>query len=264
MARYQVIRSVYGSEDEPVRELNVRLHVRIVSPGSLSSSSSAPSGNEILLFDAANQFLAVCSPIDLQRWPAITPDPDSGLVRRDEGDWYFRDEELLEQFWALLIADIESLSNALERLDRLSVGEMVSLDTSPSESPGTRSLDLTRDAVSPYPDAAPTHYRLRVSCTGINQDARVFLHRYELPDRDDTIRFRPVSVCSPADMVEYPPDAPNSEQFPAFFRRSEFDIISRDLALLENGWNNLRYNVETLAAALRAHDRLLETSEVEA
>jgi hypothetical protein len=237
--------------------------VRFVSSSSqvevqISSSSWAPSFHNIFLYrelGGREYFLGVCSPADLDAW--LPDEPDS----------------LRTELWS----DIQDLMDALDVVSAMRGSETVSYSfstsdarlgiggSSSSSAHGVRRFTLTRESLVAYPTTDPVGYRLNVACVAEGADPKIFLYRDDLPDRDRVTHSRPIAVCSPGDLVDYPEDEADSRHFPAFYRQATFDIVSRDLALLQETWANVKRDTEELAAALQWHqDEVTSVEEVAA
>lgn len=240
-ARYTVLKDV-SALPSPLENMGVKLTVTV---------SQAEDGvPAILLFDKRSdtdtKFLGVCSPLDLAQLPEDMP--AIGLGRDNKVELTFRNEQLLDIAWAELIDDVYALAAALGTLETLASAETKTYGE----------YSITRDAVVAYPADAPTQYRLRVECTA-GLDLHIFLYEDEVPDSDGTVKPRPVSVCSPGDMVDYPQDAAGPE-FPFHYRRLVFDISTSNITLLADTWNNIQLDVEDLATALAYHETTVTTS----
>lgn len=267
MSRFVLTRTVSHAESTAAREANVRLHV-LVGPATSSSSSGEPlslSSDQAIFLngtDSHTRFLGVCSPIDMAVF-GLDVDEITNRVRTNEGEWDFRNEELMEQFWLRLLFDVQSLDAALTKLDELYGVVAFTVDFSPDDDPGSRYFEIIRE-VTFYPDDSPSHYRMRVTCEAVGGDAsEIFLHRYELPDRNGEIFARPIAVCSPGDLADYPVGEPRSGQFPRYFRRAAFDVSSRNVSRIYSGWTNIYASVRLLAASLKGADSVVEITEVQ-
>ena len=291
MPTYEVRQLTAAPTDLGLSHLGARLDISVGEPGldpesstylvSSSSSlvefpllSSSASGVDyaILLYkqsgDGREHFIGICSPIDMQQWPEEEPDAVTGFYRKQGGEWTFRDEELLEQFRSHLLDHIQRLADSLSTLATLGTAETVTYDASEeltdvsSSSATATSFTLRRDVVATYPDSDPTGYRLRVTCESVGGDEKIFLHRNDTLDRDGNKLARPIAVCSPGDLVDYPAGAPSSSQFPPHYRKATFDIVSANIPLLLETWDNIKTEVEQLAMALQVHEETVSDTTV--
>jgi hypothetical protein len=281
MPDYAVRKMVAVPESLNLQEYGTRMDVRVGMPGewdpiegieSSSSTISFPSSSsisgtdhDVLLYkldgNGRTHFIGICSPLDMETWPQSTPDPATGFYRSNQGSWTFRNETIMDQFWELLLSDIQKLANALGILAPLRAAEMKIYDFSPgatsldssSSLQGARRFVLQRDAVAAYPEDSPVGYRMRVTCSADGTDAKIFLWRDDLPDRGRETKSRPIAVCSPGDLVDYPAGAADEAQWPPFYRKRTFDYVTRRTELLQEGWENIQHEVEQLAAALAVH-----------
>lgn len=293
MSSYEVRQVTYAPVTLGLAHMGARLDIIIGEPTTTdydvtykgySSSSSVyeiPTGSSsssnvdyaILLFrefsNGRSRFIGVCSPLDLQQWPVDNPDANTGFYRKANSSWTFRDYELLEQFRSKILEYIQSLTNSLSILHNLAQEEELNYDFTISDSEiissslqDERSFTLIRSPVVFYPIDNPVGYRLHVTCTAIGTDPKIFLHRLDLPESEE-VKERPIAVCSPGDLVDYPSDAPDENQFPAHYRKATFDIVTADITLLNEGWNNIKLEVEQLAAALAIHQDNVSSLDVE-
>ncbi len=252
--------------------------ISLVGMSSSSSSGAAALGpydvQNLFLFQQdgdREHFLGVCSPQDLETWAVETPHATTGLFRRSAVSVTFRRDTILDTFWNRLDADIVSLSLALTTLSGLREAEDLTYDftsegTEPDSSSslhGLRQFRLHRAPMVPYPADQPTGYRLHVTCAADGTDSKIFLHRNDLPDRDGDTHARPIAVCSPGDLVDYPPDAPDPDQFPDHYRLAEFDVVGSELNDLKEAWDSIKVDVEQLAAALKFHVDVVTASSLE-
>lgn len=108
-------------------------------------------------------------------------------------------------------------------------------------------------------------YRIRVEAVDpVNMDPRIFLYRRNPPDplRGNTVRDVFFTVCSPVDLEEYPPEAPDpAKQYP-FFRRSWVELDFRTTQDAEEFWRIVRSETSVLLAALDRLERLRYREEV--
>jgi hypothetical protein len=173
----------------------------------------------------------------------------------------------METAWADLLSDLTALSDALLVLYQNRSEEKITVDFSPTNNHGSsssysiRQFLLHRAAVTTYPDTSPTGYRLRVVCTAVGYDPKIFLYRDDLPSgAGDTGTPRPIAVCSPGDLVDFPEDEAG-EIFPPLYRKNTFDFYTKDLSLIDETWSNIQRDVRDLADALRVHtDEVTETT----
>ena len=87
--------------------------------------------------------------------------------------------------------------------------------------------------------------------------AEVFGHQKTLLDayttsQKDEFMF----VCSPFDLVTYPANEPDPDQFPAFFRKSRIVAIMPSQSRAERLWDDVHEEVCELVRALNRLDRL--------
>lgn len=295
MPRYEVRQLTSAPESLALESMGARLDVSVGAPaleaeegielvGSSSSSSlitfpllsssSSDIDYAIFLYREYNNgrrcFIGVCSPLDIREWPVDEPDAVTGFYRKTSGSWTFRDNVLLEQFRLKLLEHIQGLANALALLAGLAEEEEQTYDFTPSDATvmssslqGERSFTITRAPVVPYPTDEPVGYRLHVTCVATGTDPKIFLHRKDLRDRDAEEKERPIAVCSPGDLVDYPVDVPDDDQFPDHYRKSTFDIVTANIPLLKDGWDNIKFDVEQLATALNMHYTEISNVDVE-
>lgn len=245
--------------------------INIPEMSSSSSSQESIDYSAVFLYRRVNDddtFLDVCSPADMETWPSDNPDAATGLYRSNQVSITFRSRTLLEQAYEEVWKRIEALGDALTILSRMRITETVPYDFSENDAEyssssgdGIRRFTLTRDAFIPYPTSSPTGYLLRITCDADGVDDAIFLWRNDLPDRTNTVQKRPIAVCSPGDLVDYPEGTPDVSQFPAHYRLNEWSITSARLSLLEETWTKIKSDVSQLARALNAH--LGQATEVE-
>lgn len=288
------VRKLVSKPDARLDHMGARLDVQIVSPEEAafattdSSSSSSITVNPVTFESSSSSaaqldvqnlflfqqegdrehFLGVCSPLDLETWPVGSPDATTGLFRRHYVSLTFRKEDILDDLWSDLWNDIEALASVLSVLAPLRDAESEEYEftetgVTPSSSSSLhalRRLRLQRAPLTAYPSENPVGYRLTVTCTADGADHKIFLHRNDLADRSGVVHYRPIAVCSPGDLVDYPPDAPDEDQFPDHYRLSTFDVMSKDPELLQEAWINIKRDTEQLAAALKFHlDEVTDT-----
>lgn len=245
---------------------------------SLSSSSGIPANdNAIFLFKrgattSSDVFLGVCSPRDLAVWPPVRSDAKA-FYRLDRVELTFRAEVVMETAWTQLVSDVTALSNANDALAQLSSGETVTFEfeddtctvlrSSSSSARGMRVFNLTLSPIALYPSEEPAGYRMLVTCASDCGDPKIFLHRDDQPDMDGDVHSRPIAVCSPGDLVDYPTDLPDDDQFPAFYRTADFDIVSNNPILLADVWERIKVDTELLAAALYTHENVITETLIE-
>lgn len=63
-------------------------------------------------------------------------------------------------------------------------------------------------------------------------------------------------VCSPADLEEYPEDAPHTNADPPMYRLAAVDMVFRSRAEAEAAWADIQSEVEILVATLNTMDVL--------
>lgn len=244
---------------------------------SLSSSSPLINDNAVFLFKrgttaSSDVFLGVCSPRDMAVWPPARSDAKA-FYRLDRVELTFRAEAVMEAAWTQLVSDVVALSNANDALMLLSPGETAVFEftdsscvvarSSSSSEQGTRVFNLTLSPITLYPSEDPAGYRMLITCASDCGDPKIFLHRDDQPDRDGDVHSRPIAVCSPGDLVDYPADLPDEEQFPAFYRTADFDIVSDNPVLLADVWERIKVDTELLAAALYTHENVITETLIE-
>lgn len=280
MPKYELIKTV--SEQRLPLNLSggARLDITIAAPSSASplsssfavvefpvilSSSSAVAGTDrnLLLFrrkSGRDFFLGIASPLDMETWPVDIPDVITGFYRTTSGSWTFRLRDLLDDFWTSIVSDVQQLANLLGLLAPLRALELISYDFSPggvgwdsssSARAGSRVFHLRREGVVSYPSINPAGYRLKVTCTAEGADKNIFLHRDDLPDRAQKIHVRPLAVCSPSDLVDYPAGLVSSDDFPPHYRLGKFDIVAANINDISSGWLNIKTEVKQLAGSLK-------------
>lgn len=89
--------------------------------------------------DRTDYFITVCSPVDMEDFPAGEPDPTKTypFFRMDEVTLDFRTSQEAEESWALILAEVENLVAALNALEDLTATIEVRIgddDSSESES----------------------------------------------------------------------------------------------------------------------------------
>ena len=244
--------------------------------GVMSSSSSTAISlydvKHLFLFNrkaTGDKFLGVCSPLDLETWPVDAPTNATGYFRKSQVTVTTRHENITDTFIYKLSEDIDKLAAALNLLAILGNRESVTYDfssssnTSSSSSSNEKSFTVTKEVTVAYPSENPTGYRLQVNCTAIGADPKIFLHRNDLPDQNMEIKARPIAVCSPGDLVDYPPDEPDETDFPAHYRLAEFDVVSSNLDDLNSAWTNIKIEVARLAQVLKIHENEITDSSLE-
>lgn len=96
-----------------------------------------------------------------------------------------------------------------------------------------------------------------------NMPNEVFLFEKTLVDPElNTTADHFVTVCSPYDLTVYPVDAPDGEQFPAFFRKASIDILVPSSDLATTAWEAISTAVTELVAAMKRLDVLGEVETV--
>lgn len=129
---------------------------------------------------------------------------------------------------------------------------------------GGRGLWLRRFAQRPYRTTEAQGFRMAIAAYGASRMSdRVF--RY--------IRrpYNPITgvtadeldgVCSPADLEEFPEDAPNPADNPAWFRRASVDLVVRSQAEAEELWSGVVKELTALVAALDFMDVVVPELDV--
>ena len=270
-----------ATDDVPARNLSSSsstetAEVPVSQLPSSSSSTGAGSSTAIFLFRriaGEDYFLGLASPPDIATWPIETPGSE-GYFRDNKVELTFRSEALMKLAWAEMLKQIQQLATALKNLAILEVSEEIDYDfsrigtraraSSSSSSRGVgRRIYMSRAAVVPYPSGSPVGYRMTVTADADGGDKKIFLHRDDQPDRSRVIQCRPIAVCSPGDMVDYPADTADEDQFPQFYRKETFDIVSSDVGLLKDTWDKIKLDTESLAAALKHHQDIVDSIDTD-
>lgn len=206
-------------------------------------------------------FVGVASIQDLQAYAEDTPSAGTSLFRSSVVDMVFRDTALMEETWETLCRDVNALRIQLEAYRDIYVEdsletENVTCFTGSSSSSGTAGYVLTRSAIATYPVAAPTGWRMTVTCAGRGGwDSCVFRHLRQTKNvLTGEILERPMGVCTPADLEEYPADAPDDLHFPRFYRKSTMDVFSENLDYLIEAWGFAIQEIHELWRTMRAMD----------
>ena len=93
--------------------------------------------------------------------------------------------------------------------------------------------------------------------------AAIFLHQKTLVDQTDSDQQDEfVAICSPYDLSDYPVDEPDSEQFPAFFRKTEIDILLPGVGLFVETKDEIEAQVRHLVHLLDQLETLADVEEV--
>lgn len=123
-------------------------------------------------------------------------------------------------------------------------------------------IKLKRYGMTTYVEGRTQGYRMRVQVTetaGI--DDALFAYQVVPPAGGGTEYGAKFShVCSPADVEEYPKDAPGSGD--NFYRLAEIDIIFRNLKLLEDAWEKIQNDFTELVRTLEHMQALVPLEEV--
>lgn len=130
--------------------------------------------------------------------------------------------------------------------------------TSSSSATVRRVLTITRSKISKFVDGRTQGYRVRFDVTdAVDMVTEIFVYQRRpgtLPD--SPVRDEFSNVASPADLEEYPVDAPVSTS--PFFRLRYADLIFRSLALLEQSSSDLLSDIAQLVETLDQFDVLTE------
>lgn len=107
-------------------------------------------------------------------------------------------------------------------------------------------------------------YRLKlVIAEAVDMDNRVFLFQRSPPDPttgNTTDTF--VTVCSPVDMEDYPPDAPDSAKQYPFFRLSSVELDFRATSQADEAYAIIMRELNVLIFALNRLDQLKVSNSV--
>jgi hypothetical protein len=95
--------------------------------------------------DEEDVFVGVCSPVDLDDYPAGQPDPSSssGLFRLADLDVLTRNRDKLDRLWELILEDLQGLVTTITNICELedpAVIQIGTLSSSSSSSPTSRGL----------------------------------------------------------------------------------------------------------------------------
>lgn len=105
----------------------------------VTASDAVDMANEIFLFrlrplvpgaeDRVAEFLSICSPVDLEDYPADEPEEDASpaFFRLASIDLLVRSQTLAEQLWTNIQAAVAVLIEALNASDDLDAGEVVTI-----------------------------------------------------------------------------------------------------------------------------------------
>lgn len=134
-----------------------------------------------------------------------------------------------------------------------------SVSSSASSSVG-RGIFLRRYVQSRYEIGSVKGYRFRVVAYGASEmDNEIFLYQQRpLDPTTGAAADEFTSVCSPADLEEYPVNAPSES---LFFRKSEVDLVFRSIEQADDTWTVLLSEVRTLVRTLD-HMDALEPAEI--
>lgn len=126
----------------------------------------------------------------------------------------------------------------------------------------SRGIRLRRFSQTHYVVGSVDGYRFRVVAYGAyDMPNEIFLFRrrtYNPDTAEEADEF--TSICSPADLEEYPVDAPTGT--PPFFRASEIDLVFRSSSIADDAWDIIKADVESLVRTLGYMD-VLDTTEDE-
>jgi len=101
-------------------------------------------------------------------------------------------------------------------------------------------------------------FRLRIEAADpVGVDPRVFVYLRK-PRNPHTGEYEDLfqAVASPVDLVEYPPEEPNSDDGIPFFRKSFVELDFRSTADAEEVWNEITREVDVLVEALDRFENL--------
>jgi len=123
-------------------------------------------------------------------------------------------------------------------------------------------IKLQRYGMTSYVEGRTQGYRMRVKVSQVSGvDDALFAYQVMPPAGGGTEYGAEFShVCSPADIEEYPRDAPVSGK--DFYRLTEIDIIFRNLKLLEDAWEKIQNDFTELVRTLENMDTLTLAEEV--
>lgn len=235
---------------------------RVVDSVEISSSSLGSGDLDLFLVRTAtsperDSFVGVCSPLDLLTYSNTRPGTVNQLYRANSVTLTTRAMDVATALRTRIVEHLRSLTATLRTLDDMADEEVVThaQGAQDSSSSAGRTATLTRAALVPYPDNAPVGYLLSVSCETVGYDSDIFYHRIEVPLYTGETQYRPIGVCTPADMDAYPVGAANVTEFPPFFRSNEFAVVSRNIAELCSGWNNLKRDFRELMRTLDLVDQ---------
>lgn len=119
-----------------------------------------------------------------------------------------------------------------------------------------RGLYLRRYVQAPYTSPIITGFRFKVVAYGANlMPNTIFRYgREALNARDGSYRLAFDGVCSPADLEEFPEEAPIVGVFPEFCRLDYVDLVFRSQSLAEDAWNIIVEEVSNLVKTLNTMD----------
>lgn len=101
-------------------------------------------------------------------------------------------------------------------------------------------------------------FRLRIEIEeAIDMDDRVFLYQREPvnPHTNDYLDSF-VTICSPVDMEEFPPEEPDPDKQYPFFRRNYVELDFRATSQAEEAFNLIREELNVLVIALNRLEQL--------
>lgn len=107
-------------------------------------------------------------------------------------------------------------------------------------------------------------FRLRLEVTdALDMDDRVFLFRRSPvnPYTNDVVDTF-VTVCSPVDMEDYPPEEPDPAKTYPFFRKAELELDFRTSAEAEEAWLKIVDLLNNLVTSLTRLETLTPTTSV--
>jgi hypothetical protein len=224
-----------------------------------------PSGSSMI-----GQFDGICSPDDLDNIPenSATPGASPAWFRMNYVDLIVRAPATADELWAAIYKDITILKNSLDNRSDFSESSSYSIDsdfdslpadeleTSSSSSLFSESLgvsDNTREIVLVFNAIveASGGFNLRAtvsSATGLSD--KIFRYmRHPLNPNDAARQDHFNGVCSPADIEDFPENAPFGYIDPKFFRLNYVDLVLETLEEAEAFREELVTEIEDLKAS---------------
>lgn len=100
--------------------------------------------------EAIDHFMAVCSPADMEEWPALEPDPDKSypFFRLDYIELDFRNVDKAKRTYDLILLELSHLVQALDRLDLLVPTEETWIGDEPAAGDSDSESVSTSESVS--------------------------------------------------------------------------------------------------------------------